>query len=303
VSADLSPALLADLARVYATLQPQALPAAFLSDLKQVYGTLPAASEANLQFLAKRFGEWRSRTQGFVHTRLAQVSDDDPLKCSISLFRTMDAGRLETAHTRTLAWLLDPKAEHGFGITLIVALLRHLSGEDWSAGLRVERVQSEYLIGGSSAKGRLDVLAEGAWEDGQRNGWVLVIEAKVDAGEGEGQLPKYAKWLRANAAGRECICVFLTPDGRAPDTSETDAEEWEALSYLELVRVFRDVYGGLRRAPGFHFLRFYLAGVLQDVCHWPRNIGDGSADVYAVAAYLKAVRDSNSERAGHDSTR
>ena len=86
--------------------------------------------------------------------------------------------------------------------------------------------------------------------------------------------------------------VFLTPDGRAAETGE---EEWESLSYPELVRVFRTVYGELRHRPGFHFLRFYLAGVLQDICHFPRNIGEDAAEPYAVAAYLKTVRDSHSE--------
>jgi hypothetical protein len=80
----------------------------------------------------------------------------------------------------------------------------------------------------------------------------------------------------------------------------TGSEEWESLSYLELVRIFRAVYNGLRHAPGFHFLRFYLAGVLQDVCRLPRNVGEDAADPYAVASYLKAVHDSQSEGAIRD---
>ena len=84
-------------------------------DLKQVYDALPVASDDSLLFLAARFDKWRSVTKEFIRTRRAKLSDDDPLKCPISLFRTMDFGRLETAHTRTLAWLLDPKGEHGFG--------------------------------------------------------------------------------------------------------------------------------------------------------------------------------------------
>jgi hypothetical protein len=297
MSTSLSPKFLADLAAVHATLRPRVLSAAFLSDLAQVHGTLPVASDANLLFLANRLDQWRRVTQEFVRTRRMELSEDDPLRCPISLFRTMDYGRLETAHTRTLAWLLDPKGEHGFGKTLLAALLRRLSGYDCSAALRVERVKSEFPIDGSGAKGRLDMLAEGAWEDGER--WVLVIEAKVDAWEGERQLEKYDKWLGTHAAPCK-YRVFLTPYGRLP---ETGAEEWELLSYLELVRIFRAVYGGLRYAPGFHFLRFYLAGVLQDICGLPRNVGDDAADPYAVASYLKTVHDSQSEGAISDAAR
>jgi hypothetical protein len=291
---------LADLVQIHSTLRPQALSTAFLSDLAQIYAALPVASDDNLLFLANRFDMWRRRTKEFVHAHLVGLPEDDPLKCSISLFRTMGYGRLETAHTRALAWLLDPKGEHGFGKTLLVALLRLFSGCDCSNGLQVERVVSELPIDGSGAKGRLDVLAEGTWEDGERGGWVLVIEAKVDAWEGEDQLLKYEEWLRTDSAGREVFRVFLTPDGREP---ETGAEEWESLSFLELVQTFGAVYSGLRDAPGFHFLRFYLAGVLQDVCHWPRNIAEDTADPYAVASYLKTVLKSYSEGATHDATR
>jgi PD-(D/E)XK nuclease superfamily len=215
--------LLADLAKVYATLQPQTLSAEFLSDLKHVYATLPTAADENLRFLAERFDKWRGATRDFVRTGLMELDKDDPLRCPISMFRTMDCGRLETAHTRTLAWLLDPKREHGFGTTLLACLLRRLSGDDRSDALRVERVESEFSIDGSGAKGRLDVLAEGTWNDGDRDGWVLVVEAKVDAWEGEAQLLKYETWLRSNAVDREVIRVFLTPDGRPP---ESGAEEW-----------------------------------------------------------------------------
>src|SRR5262249_40988516 len=169
-----------------------------------------------------------------------------------------------------------------------------------SRSLRVLRTASEYPIDGAGVGGRLDVVMEGTWENGARNGWVLVIEAKVDASEGEDQLQRYETWLRSNARGREPMRVFLTTDGRLPESS---TESWESLSFLELVRIFRAVYGALRHAPGFHFLRFYLAGVLQDVCRLPRNVQSENADPYAVASYLKAVSYSHSEDVGHDAAR
>jgi hypothetical protein len=300
MSASLSPTFLSDLAQVHATLRPQALSAAFLSDLAQVHASLPVASEANLSFLASHFDDWRRATQEFVRTHIAELAADDPLRCSISLFRTMDYGRLETAHTRTLAWIIDPKKndEHGFGHVLLAALLRRLAGRDHFDRFQVERVVSEHPLDGSMGQGRLDVLAEGAWESmGERVRWTLLIEAKVDAWEGDGQLDKYDEWLDAHAVNRTTYRVFLTPDGRA---SETGGEEWESFSFLELVRIFRGVYGHLRQAPGFHFLRFYLAGVLQDICRLPRNVGVDAADPYAVASYLKSVHESHLKGASHD---
>ena len=273
---------LSDLDLVYASLRAPAYSSMFLSGLADVYSTLPIASEANLHFLAERFSEWRRKTREFVNDRIGDLDKDDPMRCRISLFRTMDLGRLETAHTRTLAWLLDPTREHGFGNRLIAALMAKVSGRANVEGLRVGRVESEVAI----SSGRLDVFAKGEWEDGSSRKWVLVIEAKVGAPESDGQLGKYDDWLDIHAADHEIFRIFLSPDGRAPETSEM---EWQALSYLELMLSFRTVYDKLRDKAGFHFLKFYMAGVFQDVCRIPCvEIGE-AADPYPVADYLKSV--------------
>jgi hypothetical protein len=187
MSASLSPTFLAELAQVYATLRLQALSAGFLSDLETVYATLPVLSDAMLRFIANRFDCWQRITRESVRTRLAELDKDDPLLCQISLFRTMDSGRLEIAHTRTLAWLLDPKnLEHGFGDALLAALLGQLADRDHFDRLHVEYVAGEHTLGGSAGTGRLDLLAKGEWESaGERVHWMLVIEAKVGKEKGD----------------------------------------------------------------------------------------------------------------------
>jgi len=65
----------------------------------------------------------------------------------------------------------------------------------------------------------------------------------------------------------------------------------------------QEVYGELRDKQGFHFLRYYLAGVLQDVCGWPREVTKDTPDPYAVVSYLKAVCNSREEGPHHDSAR
>ena len=241
----LSPAFLTDLTDVYAALQPQRLSAAFLSELQQVYASVRPA-EVDLHFLAEHFDKWRERTRAFLHSRLNDLPADDPLLCPISLFGTMDYGRLETAHTRTPAWLLDPHGKHGFGDKLLAALLQRILGRGFGK-LSVERVASELSVAGLEAKGRLDVLAEGSWEnDGKPTRWVLVIEAKVGAMEGEAQLTKYEQWLRSYAAGRQALRVFLTPDGRP---AESGSDAWESLSYLQLAQAFRKAYSELATRP------------------------------------------------------
>jgi hypothetical protein len=292
-----------DLVRVYATLRPVAPSAAFLSDLKQVHASLPSASDENLLLLADCFQKWRETTRQFVTAHLNELTDDDPLLCPISLFRTMDAGRLEVAHTRTLAWLLDPRKdeEHGFGSTLMAALLERLAERDRFDHLDVEKVVSEHPLEATGGEGRLDILSTGeSRRAGDRSRWMLIIEAKIDAWEGEAQLNRYDEWIDAHAAGCETYRVFLTPEGRPPDNG---SDEWKALSFLQLVQTFHKVYRNLRAAPGFQFLRLYLAGVLQDICGFPRKVTPEAPDPFAIASYLQNFRKSRPEHPHHGDSR
>jgi hypothetical protein len=292
MSASLSPRFLTDLAQVYAALRPAPLSEVFVSDLKRVYGRLAARALADLPLLANCFQKWRKTTQDLVRIRCKKLHKNDPLLCPISLFRTMDYGRLEIAHTRVLAWLLDPRKdnEHGFGDKLLAALLGWCADRCDFRRLVVDHVTPEYTLEESTRKGRLDVLAQGHWENaGERVSWMLVIEAKIDAWEAEGQLRKYDKWLLSQAKGREVYRIFLTAGDLGPTSG---CDEWQMLSFLKLAQIFRRVYYRVRYARGFHFLRFYLAGVLQDICHFPRNIEEETADPYSVASYLTSVLNS-----------
>lgn len=248
----LSPEFLADLKQVSdsALPQPQTWSAEFLSDLKLLHDSLPRPSDTRLEHLAERLQVWRGRVQRDVQEALQQLPSDDPLRCPISLFGTMDYGRLETAHTNALAWLLDPGKPHGFDDALLRAVLAwHPESLDCTR-LRSTMVSKEHHISGV---GRLDILAEGEWDNGETPvHWLLAIEAKIDASEGEGQLAKYDRRLTKRARGRQLLRVFLTADARLP---EDGGEEWKALSFLKLMQILRKPYASLRGAAGFEFLR------------------------------------------------
>lgn len=126
----ISAAFLADLDIVCPKADDGKLPLIFLKDLEDAYAHAlasspqqPDISVAELTSLADALNKWRSDYQQFLKQELDQVRDDDPndpLLGSVSLFRTMDYGRLETAHTRALEWMLGNK-EHGFGNQLPAA--------------------------------------------------------------------------------------------------------------------------------------------------------------------------------------
>jgi hypothetical protein len=298
-SITLSEAFLEDLKGVCPGGAPPRLSNCFVSDLRRVAAMtdlMPqrklTAESLDLNSLGQSLDAWRLRTRIRLKPLLDDVLAEDPLKCPISLFGTMDEGCLERAHTKTLAWLLNPKQEHGFGAGLIDALLRSLG--NYAGELSVVSVDSEYPVPGRhhTGTGRLDLLATGHSADGGK--WVLVIEAKIGAGEGENQLSDYDEWIDAAFPDCNRLRVFLTPDGRRPETARG---EWVALSFAILVGIFRTALPGLREAPGYHFLRYYLSGVLRDICRWELPVDESCRDPYRVLEYLMAHRAHNDE--GH----
>lgn len=271
------------------------LPSTFVKDLESAYAHARAfslqesvLSVADLTSLAEDLKTWRSCHQQLLQQYLAQLLCDDPLRSPVSLFGTMDYGRLETAHTRALAWLLGDR-EHGFGFQLLEALLLHLLEGRRIRLTHVDKVESEYAVYCGPAPtdgGRIDILAEGRWEELENEvSWRLVIEAKIDAEEGEEQLSVYDDGLAFYPQPAEVLRVFVTPEGREP---RTRSAEWKTLSFLDLASVFRRATG-LQDRPGYHFLRYYLTGVLRDVCGLPVPISSDCENPYAAVDYLQSV--------------
>jgi hypothetical protein len=278
-----SPAFLADLRAFHATVAGPLL-LRFLADLRAIAATLPAPlTDADLAKLRTAFDQWRERTRWQLAAALAQLSPGDPLRCPVSLFRPLGLGRLETAHTRALAWLLSPVAQHGFGNVLLRALLIHLTSDTALLLAPGSTVNTEERID----TGRLDIFAYGDWRrsTGGPSKWALVLEAKIDAGEGEDQLDRYDDWLKRQVSA-EPLRIFLTPDGRQPNSG---GPGWRTLSFLDLVRIFRAASAPLQDAPGAAFLRFYLSGVLQDVCHWSLPLEANCFDPYSALRLLQTA--------------
>jgi hypothetical protein len=136
-----------------------------------------------------------------------------------NIFRALGIERRETIlHSPMLAQLLDPTASHGQGCLFLRAFFQvahanvgitppvePLEAQQWI-------VRTEVYIG----DGSIDLLIECP-----RQGYVLVIENKIDATEQHAQLWRYYKWMeqkRHDYPTRKL--VFLTPTGRAPDSKK-----------------------------------------------------------------------------------
>lgn len=253
------------------------LPPGFREDLRDVATDIAdeAPGDTSMEEL-KHLQCLLGRLQETSKQKLAQLLDrlpsDHPAKCPVSLFGSMGLGRLEVAHTHTLAWLLDPKQRHGFGNRLLRALLRQIGRNDTALSGVIVCAERSCGDSGSDGAGRTDV-----WVEDKQNHWLLVIEAKVDAAESDGQLARYEKEIdRCCGGGKrwDVYRVFLTPNGRpAKSARKGSAVQWNAVSFASLVHGFwaeaRESGNSLEDRAGYHFLRYYLAGVMRDILDLP----------------------------------
>jgi hypothetical protein len=238
-----------------------------------------------LELLTEHFARWREAKQLALKELAQQLRPDDPLLCPISLFGTMDRGRLERAHTITLAWLLDPRQAHGYSSHLLQALLLSLIDCPLPESIQAELVEADHAVPG----GLLDIWAKGIWttRNGERQSWSLAVECKIDDEEADGQLSRYDRYLDnwEQEAGL-LLRVFITPEGRPATTSN----KWCHLSFESLACALHNVWRHVESSER-QFLRYYLAGVLRDVCQWPvpLSLNGSIADPHAVVRYLRRI--------------
>ena len=96
----------------------------------------------------------------------------------------------------------------------------------------------------------------------KKNGEALiVIENKINAPEGKGQLPRYEaearKWCKEHKGSS--LLIYLSRDGRKVD------ESWLNLSYLDLASALRYVWRRRRSAPGHAWLGLYISAITRGV--------------------------------------
>lgn len=148
------------------------------------------------------------------------------------LLQILNETNKETAHTRLLAWLLDP-ANSSNGGAVLRSFLHFLwtrkpgEGEWVSSPLQIAdidlaeaEVVPEHVISNGSGKRyegrRVDVVAFA--DVGGNRLPLLVVEYKVDALELENQTQDYAEWAEREwrgVSGARPTLVFISPNDRA----------------------------------------------------------------------------------------
>lgn len=128
-------------------------------------------------------------------------------------------GRDEVRNVGVLAWLLNPQGSHGMGCAAMKWLLTAVNRNFvaiFGANFATEpgqfcRVRTEINPNGEISD-RVDIEI-----DAER--FYLIIEAKIDAPEQAGQLERYCRLAEARAGQRQWLVIFLTPEGRKPNSA------------------------------------------------------------------------------------
>ena len=143
-----------------------------------------------------------------------------------NVFEALHVDGYEAHHSRFIAYLLDPAKHHDQGDDFLSSFLQRLGLDFDRTSTQGAGVRTELPLGPS---GRIDIRLRLA------NGQIILIENKIGAQEGKDQISRYEGWLQPQEAP-PCFphrVVFLTPDGRRPETARKP-QEVICCSYLRL---------------------------------------------------------------------
>jgi hypothetical protein len=171
-----------------------------------------------------------------VGAQLRSVAREGEL---LDLWSVVKLKRDEVRNASVLAWLLNPRGSHGQGTLLLETLMAQVAfkAPDWSlsaAELAAVTVETEQRPLGSS-RDRVDIAIDGP-------GFVIFIEVKIDAPEGERQLERYHEAAAHKAASRKDsggrpyrhLVVFL-----GPRTATAGVEEVVEITWRDIGRALR----------------------------------------------------------------
>jgi PD-(D/E)XK nuclease superfamily len=123
----------------------------------------------------------------------------------------------EVMHSRFLAFLLDPRQNHGLGDHFLGGFLRKCSEStdgdslpqiaDHDGGLGKTTVQTEVYTG----DGRIDILILNESE-----GWAVIVENKIWTTEHSDQLERYYRFVKRTYRGCQVRGIYVTPFGATP---------------------------------------------------------------------------------------
>jgi hypothetical protein len=205
-----------------------------------VIALFKAESNSRTQHHVRGSATWEVELSSMAAEQDLMVRDGRWVSGPEDMLSIIGRSRREIYHSAILAWLLDPLARHGLGISLLQSLLAECGRNVGSDELRTVRCELEV----QEDKTRADIVVSGP-------GFTLVVENKVDAGEQDRQCDRLFERFGGDPG---TLFVFLTPTGCTPNTAtEAAMDAFKPMSYPRMARLIREALErGLRTDATSH---------------------------------------------------
>jgi hypothetical protein len=179
-----------------------------------------------------------------IEDKISNLLDDvdfqavDRKMARFNLFEAVGAVRGELKHSNFLGFLLSPSRSHGFGADPLLQFLRAVLAKipNEERPVRALELLLADLDGAIVYRewNNVDLLIEI-----KAANLVVLVENKIDAKAGQGQLAGYKKLIQGRYPTQRHLFVFLTPRGADPDDSD-----YLPFSYVELAKVIEALPNG-----------------------------------------------------------
>lgn len=183
------------------------------------------------------------------------LSELEALLAKFNLFRVLKADRNELRHSNMLAWLLSPSETHGLDELFLRRWLMEVTHSSRVSDNPSSPIPSPVWIDVADLSEitvhrewqNLDVIIDFiASVSGSREQWVVAIENKVNAQQGQSQLEGYRKTVaRQFQHANQTIFIFLTKNEEEPDDPH-----WVTSTYADVLRALERCVAARRDTIG-----------------------------------------------------
>lgn len=135
--------------------------------------------------------------------------------------------RDEVRNSKVLKWFLDWRGDHGQGNQILVEFLKLLPQQLHYQPDRYFATAECCPLGKQDNRVDIEIDADE---------FLLFIEIKIDATEGEDQLQRYIDIAKAKAGHRKWCIVYLTKDGKLPEKYQHQ-ENLKGISWSDISKI------------------------------------------------------------------
>ncbi len=157
-------------------------------------------------------------------------------------FDVLGVARSELRHSRTIAWLLNPRGSHGLRDYFLRGFLSQAATEARERGITNVPFTPTDIDGWKFSdvevareRHDIDILLTS-----ESDGFICPIENKVGSDEHSNQLSRYLQTVESEYTGLAPFPIYITPDGRKPQQKQ-DAERWTPFSYEKVADLITQI--------------------------------------------------------------